>query len=71
MKQNNKITNGSAADLARAAGISRPYAWQIIRGMRTPKPAVAQKVARHFGVSLGAVYEHVLQSQQATGQVAA
>lgn len=38
--------------LARSAGISVPYASQILNGLRTPTPALAIRIYRKTGMKL-------------------
>lgn len=45
--------SNDASDLARrliAIGVSRPYASQLARGLRTPSLALAQRIERSLGI---------------------
>lgn len=42
-------------DVARALGVSRPYAWQLLKGDRTLTTAMAVKIARKTGHKIGPV----------------
>jgi transcriptional regulator with XRE-family HTH domain len=43
----------SPTELSRAADISVPYAWQILKGERTPSLAVALRIFDATGEQLG------------------
>lgn len=43
----------SPADLARKTGISRTYAWQILKGRRTPSVDLALQIHQATGLQLG------------------
>lgn len=43
----------SPTELSRAAGISVPYAWQILNGKRTPTLAVALRIYDGTGQQFG------------------
>jgi DNA-binding XRE family transcriptional regulator len=54
---------GNAAELARALGIHRVHAWNIINGYRTPSVKLGRKMAEHFQISMDELYKHVSRAQ--------
>ena len=47
-----KKNNINQSDLAKIAGVSQPFASNMIRGYKTASVAVYQRIAKHFGVSI-------------------
>jgi transcriptional regulator with XRE-family HTH domain len=58
-------------ELSRHVGITHAHASLILRGLRTPSPRVAERIARHMGISIDALYKKVwhAQEQQRTAAV--
>lgn len=48
------IVDLKAADIANKLGISRSYAFELIKGHKTPSLEVAAKIEREFGVPVSA-----------------